>query len=179
MKIKKSGFTLIETLTVLVVVAILAGFSVATFRVYIAKSQDSYRLGAIKNMGVIIKAHGFRSDAPNFADVDDDSVFSTADPVEIGDIAAVLGEQDYYLPKQEIDTCYLYGYESQPAEHDDFLLLVQRKDENAPEGDFIYDGTEGALKEAKNITAMSCASGSEGVTGGSWTNYTWLNLTPL
>ena len=172
------GFTLIETITVVVIVAILAAFALATFNAYLAKGRDSYRLAAIKNMSVIVKAHGFRSDAPNFADIDDDGVFLGADPVEIADLVTIFGEQDYYLPKPEADTCYLYGYESTVSEVDDFLLIVARKDIDSPDGQFIYDGTEAAFREARNITGISCAAGSEGLTGGDWTNYTWLNIVP-
>lgn len=178
MKSKKNGFTLIETITVVVIIGVLAAFAIATFDVYLSKGRDSYRLAAVKNMAVIVKAHGFRSDAPNFADIDDDDLFAAPDPVSIQDLADIFSEQDYYLPKQEPDTCYLYGYESAPTEHDDFILIVGRNDTGAVEGPFMFDGTEEAFKQARNVTAITCDSGSEGVTGGTWTGYTWLNLTP-
>lgn len=173
MKIK--AFTLIELLVVTVIIGILAAISVSQLSRYNEQADDSWSQAVIKNAAKIVLADEFISlDGVNFADLDEDvSYIGTTDPVTLADLKTRLEKQDYILATDNRGDCFLYGYESTSTEHDDMLMIV-----NMSESGFFYDGTDQAKQEAKNIMAIDCTSGSEGVTGGTWTDWQWLNMVP-
>ena len=175
MKINK-GFTLIELLVVIVVIGIMTALGLPQFNKYSEQAGDAWRQDVLKNSAKIILADEFISlDGVNFADLDSDNNFNgTNDPVTVADLQLRLNNQDYILPPENRGACFLYGYESATSQHGDLLMIVDLAETSG----FFFDGTDGPKKEAVNITAIDCTPGSEGVTGGTWTNYQWLNFIP-
>jgi prepilin-type N-terminal cleavage/methylation domain-containing protein len=175
MKIINLGFTLIELLVVTVIIGILTALGVPQLSKYSEQAGDAWRQSIIKNVAKIILADEFISlDGVNFADLDSDNNYiGTDDPVTVSDIQLRLNNQDYILSTENDGACFLYGYESTLAEHNDMLMIVDLE-----EGGFFYDGTDLPKREAVNITSIDCTPGNEGVTGGTWTNYQWLNFVP-
>lgn len=175
------GFTLIELLVVTTIIAILSGLGFPVFKDQKLRSHDAWAAAIVADVSKILMADEFTNGGnPNFADLDRDAVFSGSnDPVTNADIALRLGKQDYIMPDTNRDICFLYGYESGAAQNDD-MIVVARKSLGTGAGrlGFTFNGTDSTLKEGVNITAIDCTPGSEGVTGGTWTNYQWLNLIP-
>lgn len=178
---KIKGFTLIELLVVTVIVGILSALSVPQMSKYNSQAGDTWRQSLVKNVSKILMADEFVSlDGVNFADLDgDNNYLGNADPVVLDDVTLRLKNQDYILSTENQGACVLYGYKSSGTDHAE-MLIVTNKDEETGTGEagFIFDGTDASVREAGNITAVSCVSGSEGVTGGTWTGYYWLNLIP-
>lgn len=180
-KNKKAGFTLIELLVVTVIIGILSSLGLPVYESQKDKSIDAWANAIIANVSKIILADEFISpDGVNFADLDSDGTYiGAADPVTRADVSARLLNQGYTLPADNRDLCFLYGYESVAAAHDDMLVVANRTaDTGTGAAGFMFAGTDSAKIEAANITAIDCTPGSEGVTGGTWTNYQWLNLVP-
>lgn len=179
MKIK--AFSLVELLVVIVIIGLLAVISIPQFNKYNLQAGDAWRQAIIKNVTKIMLADEFISlDGVNFADLDANLTYvGTDDPVIVYDIQNRLNNQDYPLSTDNQGGCFLYGYASGAANHEDMILVVN-KESGTGTGSlgFIFDGTDKAKLQAKNITAVNCAPGSEGVTGGTWTDYQWLNLIP-
>ncbi len=92
----------------------------------------------------------------------------------LADIKTRLNKQDYILASRNKGGCFLYGYASTALNYADMLVIADKKGSS----DFIYSGTVVAAQEARNVTAISCVPGNEGVTGGTWAGYQWLNLIP-
>ena len=179
MKIK--AFTLIELLVVTVIIGILSAISVPQLSKYNEQAGDAWRQSIIKNSTKILMADEFISlDGVNFADLDSDNNYiGSNDPVTVADIVARLENQDYILATENQDGCFLYGYTAAGSNHTDMILIVDKEAESGTgAAGFIFDGTDLAKQEANNVTAVTCTSGSEGVTGGTWTDYQWLNLIP-
>lgn len=179
MKIK--GFTLIELLVVTVIIAILSAISVPQLSKYSNQAGDARRQAVIKNVAKIIMADEFISlDGVNFADLDEDASYvGTTDPVTLADVKNRLNNQDYILVEDNQGGCYLYGYASTLVSHDEMIFIVDKDAEvGTGTAGFIFDGTDGAKSQADSVTAINCTPGSEGVTGGTWTDYQWLNIIP-
>lgn len=176
MKKINSGFTLIELLVVTVIIGILTALGVPQLSKYNDRAGDAWRQAVLKNTAKIIMADEFISlDGVNFADLDSDNIFiGTADPVTIADIQLRLSNQDYLLPLENRGACFLYGYPALANKHNDLLMIVDLAESSG----FFFDGTDGPKREAQNITAIDCTPGSEGVTGGDWTDFQWLNFIP-
>jgi|GEM_PF-3164389 len=181
MKYIQKGFTLIELLVVTVIIGILSGLSVPQISKYNNQAGDAWRQALIKNASKILMADEFISlDGVNFADLDgDDDYIGANDPVTVDDVKMRLANQDYVLADENQEGCFLYGYTASSGSHIDMLMIVDKELERGTgSAGFIFDGTDVAKVEANNITAINCEAGSEGVTGGTWTDYQWLNLIP-
>jgi len=179
MKIK--AFTLIELLVVIVIIGILSVLALPQFNKYRNKAGDAWREALITNTSKIILADEFISlDGVNFADLDSDRVFAgTNDPVTVADIKARLDNQDYALAVENQNGCFLYGYEAKGSGNTNMIMIVNKEvDTGAGNAGFIFNGTDTAKLNARNITAINCTPGSEGVTGGNWADYQWLNFIP-
>jgi len=178
---KKSAFTLVELLVVTVVIGILSSLGIASYQPTKQRAADGWSSAIIANASKILIAEQFTAGRTvNFADLDEDSSFAgAADPVTVSDINAVLGTQDYVLPTGNRGACFLYGYESAASKHAEMLMIVDKlADSGVGAVGFYFNGTDQAAQEAANITDISCTPGSEGVTGGTWTDYQWLNFIP-
>lgn len=172
----KRGFTLIELLVVTVIMGILTAMGLPIFESQKDKSVDAWSDALITNTTKILMADEFTNvGRVNFADLDRDlNYIGVADAVTTADINNRLRNQDYSLSTDNKGRCFLYGYESAANNHDDMLMIVPKGNKS----EFIYEGTLSAVKMAENITAIDCTPGSEGVTGGTWTDYQWLNFIP-
>ncbi len=178
---KTKGFTLIELLVVTVIIGILSSLGIASYQPTKQRATDGWSSAIVANASKILMAEQFTAGRTvNFADLDEDDNFvGAADPVTIADINLVLSTQDYILPTGNRGACFLYGYESSISNHNDMLLIVNKLVESgAGVGEFHFNGTDQAAQEATNITAIDCTPGSEGVTGGTWDDYQWLNVMP-
>lgn len=173
---KQKGFTLIELLVVTVIIGILSAIGVPQLSKYNEQAGDAWRQAVIKNVTKIIMADEFISlDGVNFADLDSDSVYvGTDDPVTVEDLRIRLDAQDYLLPTDNKGGCFLYGYQANSVGNDGMLFIVDKQEDAG----LLFDGTDDEVKEARNITSISCVPGSEGVTGGDWTDFQWLNFIP-
>lgn len=181
LKMKIKAFTLIELLVVIVIVGILSVISVPQISKYNTQAGDAWRQTVIKNVAKILMADEFISlDGVNFADLDSDNTYiGTADPVTVADLQSRLNNQDYLLATENQGGCFLLGYTASASNHSDMLVIVNKESESGTgEAGFIFDGTDPAKIQAESVTAVNCTSGSEGVTGGTWTNYQWLNFIP-
>lgn len=178
---KKNAFTLVELLVVTVIIGILSSLGVASYQPTKDRAIDGWSSAIIANVSKILMAEQFTAGRTvNFADLDeDDSYIGVADPVSLADINDTLITQDYVLPGDNRGACFLYGYESNANNHDDMLMIVGKlADAGTGNAGFHFNGTDNATQQASNITAINCTPGSEGVTGGTWTDYQWLNLIP-
>ncbi len=175
----KRGFTLVELLVTIVITGILSSMGVATFHNHVFSANDASRLSVIRNATIIIKSDEFISDQVNFADLDGDGIFGALDLVTVSDFKSRMDNQDYNLPEFTDGHCYLYGYQARVANNEEFIIITKKENDTGTGGaGFIFDGTQGAINQAKNVTSMNCATGSEGVSGGDWTDFVWLNIVP-
>lgn len=175
------GFTLIELLVVTVIIGILSTLGIPVLDANKDRANDGWAGAIVANASKILLADEFISlDGVNFADLDSDGTYiGTADPVTLADINTRLANQDYTLAVENRGICFLYGYESTANEHNDMIIIVNKISVTGTGSDgFSFAGSDNAKVQAENVTAINCTPGGEGVTGGTWTDYQWLNLIP-
>ena len=166
---------------VTVIIGILSAMGLPMYESQKDKSLDAWANAIIANATKILMADEFTSQGGvNFSDLDNDfSYLGTIDPVTVLDVTTRLDNQDYILQTDNRGLCFLYGYESTAQQHDDMLIVAEKVAESGVGAiGFNFNGTDDAKTNAANITAISCEPGSEGVTGGDWSDYQWLNLIP-
>lgn len=97
MHTKKQGFTLIEMLVVIVIIAILSAISTATLKKYFSQARDAARKASVQNITMMIKIDG----APLWED--DKYVY------DVYELRQLFDKNDYRLPEAQNNYCYLIG----------------------------------------------------------------------
>ncbi len=165
MKIKKSGFSLIELLVVIVIMGILATISIGTFSQFFKNARDAKRKAFVETVSNIIK-----SDQATVWK--DDTASGGIQKYKYGDkdvIAAILAKNDVLVPAEE-DFCYFYGFSTGASGNDasdnEFYVATWGENENSGAGAPIINGTIGATNLVKATTAKA-KYGCSGTVGSS------------
>lgn len=186
---KKSGFTLLELLVVIVIISILSAISVSKFRESLVKGRDSERSAAVQNLAVMIKMDaGSTWDCGTYNYLDDTEKYEGA-KADLGNAAGtceknknlqeLFAESDYVLADPKMDFKYYYGFllgEREGA--NDFFVMAfaeQKNPQNAKNlenetmvvgsvtiGYAFLEGTKKGIDEAIACSAIGTNGSTKG-----------------
>jgi prepilin-type N-terminal cleavage/methylation domain-containing protein len=126
MKKSRSGFTIVELLVVIVVIAILAAVSLVAYNGVQQRARDTQRMSDIDNINDAIQIYtADKGHAPDFggscsaANRPDNSCFANDMNTGGFDWSALAADLTSYLPNLPVDPCGVKCYDSDGIMHED------------------------------------------------------------
>ena len=166
MKNKKTGFSLIELLVVIVIMAILATISIGTFAGFFERARDAKRTTTVDLMSNLVKS----TDATDWSELKYDYRIVSGKNIK----TAVLAKNDVVIPPNE-DLCYLFAFSGNVATYsadNQFAIIAWSEDQNKP----IVSGTANAVSLVNSAalvrTDFSCGTGGNTAAGHIGNGYT-------
>ena len=137
--LKQKGFTVMELMVIIVVIAMMSTISVASYKNYLEKGLDISRKTNIENFTKIIKMDRIVKNKNNF------NLLKTQ-------IINIGNNHSIEIPKAKDNKHYFYGYS---AKKENFFLIVCGENNK-----FFVNGTTEGIKAANSVDSNIACDGS-------------------
>lgn len=190
---KRSGFTLLELLVVIVIIGALAGIAAPNFMKQLSKPRDAERVTAVDSFAKMIKvaaANSFEINIYGYDEWDKDTSGTAVTDCTSAETSfeCMTDDNDYVLPAVKKGYCYYYGYNNGTAAASDpkgteFFVATALENTSKTTGSKVHvAGSTKGIAAAKGTTDLFDKISVDGsgqcptVTTTAVTGYTMMNI---